>query len=62
MQVAINEEGGDHSGHSHEGHQAGCSHSASLRYYMPKDRMSTVDKIINEILFERKDFFTCDNY
>lgn len=62
MQAQLKEEGGDHANHKHDGTDSGCCHSANLRYYMPKERMSTCDKIINEMLFENKNFFTSENH
>jgi hypothetical protein len=62
MEVALKEEGRDHKGHMHDGTHAGCSHSAVRRYYMPEDRMSTVDRIMDGMLFKNNFFFTVEDY
>ena len=56
------EKGGHDHGHDHGGHGGCASHSATTRYYMPKERMTTLDTVIYDLLFDSKTFFTCDNH
>lgn len=60
MEVEL--KGSNHSGHAHDGTHAGCSHSSARRYYMPEDRMSTIDKILNNMLFKNEMFFRVEDY
>lgn len=46
-------------GHSHH---AGCNHSYTSKYFIPRDRMTTVDKIIDDKLFQTTTFFKENNY
>ena len=62
MEVHLKDSGHNHSGHAHDGTHAGCSHSASRRYYMPEERMSTIDHIMNNMLFKSDLFFTVEDY
>lgn len=53
----------DHQNNHDHGDGHGCaSHSAVNKYYMPKERMTVVDKIIKEKLFESRTFFTADQH
>jgi len=49
-----------HKGNS--GCGSSCKHSASSKYYMPRDRMSTVDRIIDDKLFQSPSFFKENNH
>jgi hypothetical protein len=62
MEVHLKESGDDHSKHSHDGTHGGCSHSATRKYYIPEDRMSTIDKIMNNMLFKNNLFFSVEEY
>ena len=62
MEVALKETGHNHSGHAHDGTHGGCSHSSLRRYYMPEDRMSTIDKLLNNMLFKNNLFFTVEEF
>lgn len=39
-----------------------CCGSVTSRYYMPRDKMTTADRIIDDMLFRRKDWFSKHNF
>ena len=47
--------------HDH-GHGGGCSHGATNEYYIPRDEMTSIDKLLDDQLFKSKTFFKSDNY
>ena len=46
----------------HGDHGHSCNHKSSSRIYIPRDRMSTVDKLLDDKLFKSQTFFTENNH
>lgn len=42
--------------HGSGGH-GGCKHNVTGKYYIPREKMSTVDKIIDDRIFKTPNFF-----
>lgn len=48
--------------HNHTNGGTCCNHNATSRYYIPRERMSTVDRIIDDKIFQNDLFFKENNY
>ena len=47
--------------HLIEHSEEGCDHKESKAYFIPPEKMSAVDKVTNEMIFKRKDFFKLES-